>query len=73
MEKKLQKTISYESPFIVSVRFMAGLLSNLVGNLAEVVHKIKCKHGHIIKNVKRVELNTKIVSGILNRIRLGMI
>ena len=46
MEKKLQKTISYELPFIASARFMAGLLSNLAGNLAEGVHKIKCKHGH---------------------------
>ena len=25
---------------------MESLLSNLVDNLAEKIHKIKCKHGH---------------------------
>ena len=44
--KEITKTISYELQFIDSATFMASLLSNLVGNLAEGVHKIKCKHGH---------------------------
>ena len=44
---------------------MASLLSNLVINLAEGIHKTKCKYdGH--ENVKRVELNTKIVIAVLN-------
>ena len=38
----------------------------LVDNLAERIHKIKCKHGHHNKNVKRVELNTKIVDAVFD-------
>ena len=46
---------------------MASSSSNLVNNFAEGFHKIKCKYGHIgKKNVKRVELNTKIVNTALN-------
>ena len=36
-------TISYKTKFIDSARFMATSLSNLVDNLTEAVHKIKCK------------------------------
>ena len=36
-------TIFYRIKFINSARFMASSLSNLVDNLAEVVHKTKCK------------------------------
>ena len=36
-------TISYKVTFIDSARFMASLLSNLVDNLAQGIHKIKCK------------------------------
>ena len=36
-------TISYKIKFIDSARFMASSLSNLVGNIAEEIHKIKCK------------------------------
>ena len=36
-------TISYKTKFIDSARFMATSLSNLVDNLTEGVHKIKCK------------------------------
>ena len=35
--------ISYKIRFIDSVRFMTTSLSNLADNLAEVIHKIKCK------------------------------
>ena len=35
-------TITYKIKFIDSARFMARSLSNLVDNLAEGFHKIKC-------------------------------
>ena len=31
---------------------MASSLSNLVNNLSEGIHKVKCKHGHEDKNYK---------------------
>ena len=37
-------TISYKMKFIDSARFMASSLSNLDDNLAEGIHKIKCKN-----------------------------
>ena len=37
-------TISYKIKFIDSARFVASSLSNLFGNLAERIHKIKCKN-----------------------------
>ena len=48
--------------FIDSARFMASLLSNPVNKLA-----------YGLKNVKRVELNTKVVNAILNIQTLKMI
>ena len=52
---------------------MASSLSNLVNNLAEVIHKSKCKNGHDKKNMKRVGLNTKIMSVFLNMQTLKII
>ena len=53
MEKEITKidkdgnesvvNISYKMKFIDSARFMAGSLSNLGNDLAEGIHKIKCK------------------------------
>ena len=37
------ETVSYKMKFIDSTRFMAISLLNLVDNLAEGIHKIKCK------------------------------
>ena len=37
-------SISYKIKFIDSARFMATSLSNLVVNLAEGIHKIKCNN-----------------------------
>ena len=44
--EEITKTISYILQFIDSARFMATLLSNLVNNLSEGTHTIKCKFGH---------------------------
>ena len=38
------KTISYELKLIDSARFMTSTLPSLVENLAERIHRIKCKH-----------------------------
>ena len=43
---QITKNVSYISQFIDSARFMASSLSNLVNNLSERIHKIKCKFGH---------------------------
>ena len=45
MEKKLQKT-SYILEFIDRARFMVSSLSNLINNLSEGFHRIKCKLEH---------------------------
>ena len=37
-------TISYKITFIVSSRFMVTSLSNLVEDITEWVHKVKCKY-----------------------------
>ena len=49
--KERKHTISYSLQIIDSVTFMASSLSNLINNLAEEFHKIKCKYGHD-KNMK---------------------
>ena len=46
MEKKLQKKISCILQFFDSARCIASSLSNLVNNLPERLHRIKCKLGH---------------------------
>ena len=43
---EISKTISCKLPFIESVRFIASSLSNLVNNLTEGIHKIKCNYEH---------------------------
>ena len=58
--------ISYSLQFIDSTRFMANSLSILDVNLAEGFHKIKCKYGMIISNLKYEKLYTENVSGALN-------
>ena len=42
----MTKYISYILQFIDSARFMSSLLSNLVNNVSEGLHKVKCKLGH---------------------------
>ena len=59
MEKKLQKNISFISQFIYTARFMASSLSNLVNNLSEEIHKIKCKHGHDDKKCETCRIKYK--------------
>ena len=47
MEKKLQKIyICYILKFIDGTRFMASSLPNLVNNLSQGIHRIKCNFRH---------------------------
>ena len=53
---------------------MAGSISNLVSNLSEGIHKIKCKYGHNDKkNVKLVKLNINIMTAFFNTETLKII
>ena len=64
------KNINYILQFIDSARFLASSLSNLVNNLSEVIHKVKCKYGHNEKKiVKLVELHKKNVTGFFENIK----
>ena len=52
MTKKLKKKCKnhiFQKPYLSftdCLRFLASSLSNLVNNLAEGIHKVKCKYGH---------------------------
>ena len=46
MEKKLKKQYPTDSNSLIVQNFMAGSLLNLVDNLTERIHKIKCKYEH---------------------------
>ena len=44
--EEITKHLSYILQFIDTARSMASSLSNLVNNLSEGIHRIKCKFGH---------------------------
>ena len=50
-------TISYKIKFIDSARFIARSLLDLVDNLAEGIHKIKCKNRHFFLEYESVKDN----------------
>ena len=70
IEKEITKNISYILQFIDSTRFQANSLSNLVNNLSEGIHRIKCKFGH---DDKKCEINISIVTIFSNIQALKMI
>ena len=45
---------------------MASSLSNLLKDLSEGIHEIKCKYGHKDKKLKLAELNISIPTVFLN-------
>ena len=67
MEKKNTKYISYRLQFIDTARFMTGLLSNLVKDVFEGIHKINWKHGDNDKKVKLAKLHISIMTLFLNK------
>ena len=50
-------TISYKLKFIDSARFMATSLSNLVDNLKEGIHKVKCKYWDCLLQYESIKDN----------------
>ena len=44
--QEVRKNASHILKFIDSARFMTSTLSNLVNNLSEWIHRVKCKYGH---------------------------
>ena len=63
---EITKNISYILQFIDWARFTASSLPNLVNDLVEEIHRIKCKYGYNNKNLKVVELNINIATAFLN-------
>ena len=57
--EEITKIISYKLKFIISTKFMASSLSNLVNNLPEGIHKIKFKYGHDNKKCKMCGIKYK--------------
>ena len=50
---------SYSKKCPNSARFMVSSLSNLVNNLSEGIHRIKCKYGHDDKKCETWEVKYK--------------
>ena len=48
-------SISYKVKFIDGMRFMLASLSNLIDNLAEWIHEIKCKDYDFFLQYERVK------------------
>ena len=46
MEKKKQTKKNYRLKLTDTTRYMAYSLSNLVNNLFEGIHQVKCKYGY---------------------------
>ena len=59
MDKKIANTISCRLQFIDSARSMASSLCNLVINLAEGIHKIKCRYEHGDKKFETCRIKYK--------------
>ena len=59
------KNISYMLQFIDCARFMANSLLNLVNNLSDRIHRIKCKYGHNYKD-DLLETNVCVATKIIN-------
>ena len=54
--EEITKIVSYILQFINSARFMESSLSNLVNNLSERLHRIKCKYEHDVKKYETYKI-----------------
>ena len=68
--EEVAKHISYILQLFDSPKIMTRSLSNLVNNLSEGIHSIKCKYGH---DDKKCELNISVATAFLNIQILKMI
>ena len=66
--EEITKNMSYILEFINSARFLARSLSNLVNNLSEGIHKIKCKFGHDDKKCETCRIKYKYCDSFLEYI-----
>ena len=57
--EEITKNISHILQFIDKARFMTSSLSNLVSNLSEGIHKIKCKYRHNDKKCETCQIKCK--------------
>ena len=58
-KEEVVKYISYTLQVFDSARFMASSLSDLVNNISEGVHKIKCKYEHNDKKCETCRVKYK--------------
>ena len=68
--KKWKKAISYRLQFTDSAKFMTSSLSNLVNNIAEKIHRTKCKYGHDNKKWETCRIKYKKCELFLEYINL---
>ena len=59
MEKKFKKYLFYILQFTDNARFMASSLSNVVNNLSEIIHIIKCNYKHDDKKCETYRIKYK--------------
>ena len=63
--QEVTKHISYVLQFIESARFMESSLSNLVNNVSEGIHNIKCKYGYNDKSCETCQIKYKCCEYVL--------
>ena len=71
--KEITRTISYKLGFTDNSSLKKNSWSSAVVNYTDGIQKIKCKLDMFMKNLKRVELYTKILSAVLNTQMLNVI
>ena len=71
--KEITRTISYKLGFTDNSSLKKNSWSSAAVNYTDGIQKIKCKLNMFMKNLKRVELYTKIVSAVLNTQMLNVI
>lgn len=71
--KEITRTISYKLGFTDNSSLKKNSWSSAAVNYTDWIQKIKCKLNMFMKNLKRVELYTEIVSAVLNTQMLNVI